>query len=56
MNLLENDLLEIFFVDWGNTELMKREEVVRMESVPGCAKLKAIKDLAVRGFLHKVLV
>ena len=56
VNLLENNLLEIFFVDWGNTELMKREEVVRMESVPGCEKLEAIKDLAVRGFLHKVLV
>ena len=54
VSLLENNLLEVFFVDWGNTELMKREEVVRMKSVPGCENLEAVRDLAVSGFLHKV--
>ena len=54
VSLLENNLLEVFFVDWGNIELMKRGEVVRMKSVPGYENLEAIRDLAVQGFLYKV--
>merc|ERR1712192_22090 len=54
VSLLENNMLEVFFVDWGNIELMKRGEVVRMKSLPGCEKFEAIRDLAIQGFLHKV--
>ena len=56
VSILKDNLLEVFFVDWGNTELMKREEVVRMKNVPGCEKLQAVRDLAVPGFLHKVYI
>ena len=55
VSFLESNLLEVFFVDWGNIELMKREEVVRMKSVPGHEKLETIRDLAVQGYLQKVL-
>lgn len=55
VSLLESNLLEVLFVDWGNIELMKRGEVVKMKSVPGYEKLETIRDLAVQGYLQKVL-
>ena len=55
VSLLENNALEVFFVDWGNIELVKRDEVVRMANVPDYAKLESVHDLAVEGYLQKVL-
>ena len=52
--LLRNDLLEVFFVDWGNIELMELGEVVRMKDMPRYEQVAKVRDLAVQGFLHKV--
>ena len=52
--LLQDDLLEVFFVDWGNIELMEMGEVVRMKDTPRYEQVGKVRDLAVQGFLHKV--
>ena len=52
--LLQDDLLEVFFVDWGNIELMELGEVVRMKDMPIYEQVGKVRDLAVQGFLHKV--
>ena len=52
--LLQDDLLEVFFVDWGNIELMELGEVVRMKDLPRYEQVGKVRDLAVQGFLHKV--
>ena len=52
--LLQDDLLEVFFVDWGNIELMELGEVVRMKDMPRYEQVGKVRDLAVQGFLHKV--
>ena len=52
--LLQDDLLEVFFVDWGNIELMELGEVVSMNDLPRYEQVGKVRDLAVQGFLHKV--